>query len=66
MTCEKLAKTPKIVEVLEKQPASGFCLVVNVGFAEATKESALEDVLSAAESRQNSLYEFSICKVEES
>jgi phospholipid/cholesterol/gamma-HCH transport system ATP-binding protein len=66
MTCEKLAKEPKIVEVLEKQPASGFCLVVNVGFAEAKKESALEDALSAAESKQNSLYEFSICKLEES
>ncbi len=61
MTCAKLTRDMKIREMLEIQTEPGFCFTVSAGFAEATKESELEHVLSYAESTLKVLYEFRIC-----
>jgi phospholipid/cholesterol/gamma-HCH transport system ATP-binding protein len=61
MTCLKLAKDPKIWEMLEMPTYPGVCLSVTIGFAEAQKESAFDDVLSGALSRQSPLRDFQIC-----
>ena len=60
-TCAKLAKETKISEILEVETHPGFCFSVIAGFAEAEKDSDIDQVIATAESTQDSLYEFSIC-----
>jgi len=61
MTCDKMARAPKIQEILETQPDRGFCLSVSVGIAEAQEGSPLEKIISLAESNLSALNGFNIC-----
>ncbi len=63
LTCAKVATESKIKEILDTQPERGFCLAVNVGIAEAEKEFALDQVLAEAESSQNALQGFDVCRI---
>jgi phospholipid/cholesterol/gamma-HCH transport system ATP-binding protein len=60
-TCAKLSKETKISEILKAQISPGFCFSVSTGFAEAEKDSDIEQVLAIAESEQNPLCEFHVC-----
>jgi len=58
LTCSKLLREAKIVEILETQPDRGLCLSVNVGIVETRKGSRLEKVIQTAESHQIGLRDF--------
>ena len=58
LTCSKLLREAKIIEILEAQPNRGLCLSVNVGIVETRKGSKLEKVIQTAESHQIGLRDF--------
>jgi len=58
LTCSKLLRQAKIIEILEAQPDRGLCLSVNVGIVETRKGSKLEKVIQTAESHQIGLRDF--------
>ncbi len=61
MIGEKLAYEIKATETIAPEQYTGLCCSVSAGVAEAQKGSQLKNVLAAAESRQNTFYEFNIC-----
>ena len=59
--CEKLSREMNGNTILPLRPARNFCFTVSAGFAEAGKDSQLEQLVASAESNQNIIYEFSVC-----
>jgi phospholipid/cholesterol/gamma-HCH transport system ATP-binding protein len=61
MFCEKLSRDISRHEVLNGNGDKEFCISVGAGFAEAKKDSRLEDVIEQAKSIQKTFYEFNVC-----
>ncbi len=57
--CSKLAQELKCDEIIDREPYPDFYFSVSAGFAEATVDSRLEELLELAESTQNTFAEFS-------
>jgi phospholipid/cholesterol/gamma-HCH transport system ATP-binding protein len=57
----KLGDVLKQREILAEAGASGFCLAISAGFAEAGRGSRLEDLLGVASSDRNPLEKFNSC-----
>lgn len=59
--CTKLADKLQATRGAESMFGSEGCFRVTAGIAEATKDSPIEQVLSAAEEARNPFYEFKVC-----
>jgi len=64
MTYEKLSKNMDIKDILGHYPGSDLCCTINVGYAEAQKDTPYEQVINLAESVQNQMGE--ICFTQKS
>jgi phospholipid/cholesterol/gamma-HCH transport system ATP-binding protein len=59
--CERLSHEIKGENLLSIQPYPGFCLSIQVGFAQAFSGANMEQLIQEAESGMNTLLEFKIC-----
>ena len=61
LVCNKLAKDIKAKDIVGIRPYPEFCFTVDAGFAEANKDSQIENVLASVESKIDTLFEFIVC-----
>ena len=61
LACEKLRRQMKMANILKIQPYPGFCFTVSASFAEAQKNSRIEQVIAQAQEQKNILCEFRVC-----
>jgi len=61
MVCSKLAKNIKSSDIMKGLPYQDLCFSIRAGFAEAEKDSMLENMLAALDSAPNMFYDFRIC-----
>jgi phospholipid/cholesterol/gamma-HCH transport system ATP-binding protein len=61
MFCSELARELETNKVLQLTDQSKSCMSVSAGFAEAQKDSSLEQLISKAASAENMFYEFRVC-----
>jgi phospholipid/cholesterol/gamma-HCH transport system ATP-binding protein len=61
MFCSELARELETNRVLQITNQSKSCMSVSAGFAEAQKDSSLEQLISKAASSENMFYEFRVC-----
>lgn len=59
--CERIAQEIHGENLLNIQPYPGFCLSIQAGFAQATPDKSMEQLIQLAESEMNTLLEFKIC-----
>ena len=59
--CERLSTEIRGKDLIDIQPYPGFCLEIRTGFAQASSNTSLDELLQAAESSMNTFYEFKIC-----
>ncbi len=61
MVCAKLSRAISSEDIMEAPAMADFCFSISAGFAEARTDSKMENVISRAESKQNTFYEFRVC-----
>ncbi len=59
--CARMAGNLKSADVMGDRLQAGFCFSVSAGFAQAHKESTMDEMLERAKSDQNKFYDFRIC-----
>jgi phospholipid/cholesterol/gamma-HCH transport system ATP-binding protein len=59
--CDRIISTINLSDILEKTPASDFCLFASASFAEAGSGNRPEDIIAGSEFRQSKKYKFSFC-----
>ncbi|MGD9972440.1 MAG: ATP-binding cassette domain-containing protein [Desulfatirhabdiaceae bacterium] len=59
--CERFSTEIQGKDLIRIQPYPGFCLAIRTGFAQATSNCNLDDLMHEAESSMNTFYEFKIC-----
>ena len=59
--CERFSTEIQGKDLIRIQPYPGFCLAIRTGFAQATSNCTLDDLMHEAESSMNTFYEFKIC-----
>lgn len=61
LVCAKLSRAISSQDIMEAPAMADFCFSISAGYAEARPDSRLENVISSAESKQNTFYEFRVC-----
>ncbi len=59
--CERFSTEIQGKDLVRIQPYPEFCLAIRTGFAQATSNCNLDDLMHEAESSMNTFYEFKIC-----
>jgi phospholipid/cholesterol/gamma-HCH transport system ATP-binding protein len=59
--CERLSMEIQGTDLIRIQPYPEFCLAIRTGFAQATSDCTLDNLMHEAEASMNTFYEFKIC-----
>ena len=59
--CDRLISMISISDILEKAPATDFCLLASASFAEAGSGNRPEDIITGSKFRQSKKYKLSFC-----